>query len=171
MEESIHKFSKYSVNVEHDIESLIFSMLNLIDTKTRTLKKLLKLHLQIRSIRKQAHTKYRKHFKSHEIISESDVILKDSVDELTFSEYSQENNQNELNEMKCISETFEISRNSSKEHIELDGQNDEKLDEENDFVLNIEQSDNENVPHLEINNGDGDISLNELSKKPYGKYG
>lgn len=177
MEEAIQKFSKYSVNVEHDLESLIFSMLNLIDTKTRTLKKLLKLHLQIRTIRKEAHSKYKKHFKSSDNISDYDLLLKDSVDDLTFSEDSHENVQNEINELKGISESFALSRNSSltgigKESFRTDVQQDENLEEVNDFANNIEQSDNENIPDVvddEMYTKDRNGSLNELPKESFGE--
>lgn len=104
-------FSNNSVSIEHDLESLIFAMLNLIDTKTKTLKKLIKLHLQIRSLRNLKNTKYKKQEKARDFLPSSDFqVLGDSVDDLTFSEDSQRKRyRSDVSTMSPTSNSFFIS--------------------------------------------------------------
>lgn len=60
MQDSIKKFTKYATNVEEDLEQLIFAMLDLIDSKTSTLRKLIKLRLHIKRAKLVANLKFKK---------------------------------------------------------------------------------------------------------------
>lgn len=175
----MENFSKYTVNVEHDLESLIFSMLNLIDTKTKTLKKLIKLHLQIKSIKNSANNK--KHLKSHQIVSTNNLpmLFRDSVDDLTFSEDFQQ--RRNLNELKRISGSLIVSHRNDAANCTRGKSFEGDKGTKNEFTADFNEfcGNRELVPHNNISDTtddeevcskEGNISIVEVPEKVCGEF-
>lgn len=173
MESSYKKFQKYASHVEGDIETLLLSMLDLIDSKTETIRKLVKLHMHIKTMTSLPMIKHKlnqKHIHSleakswsvitnntngsmNENLSGSITANKDAT-EINFSE--PEDEYQEIDEPMKFSPTNAESIINQSEEAKIEAPI--IVDQEN-----VTEITNENVPNpQEVVNADGDNSVPTL---------